>query len=65
MNPHQGLLTATWSDERIAAPGVTMTNTDQINQNVDAARRFGPLDAASILELRDAVLATCPMMCAG
>jgi predicted aldo/keto reductase-like oxidoreductase len=64
LNTHQGLLTAIWSDERIAATCVTMTNTDQINQNVDAARRFTPLKEADILQLRDAVLAAGPMMCA-
>ena len=64
LNTHQGLLTAIWSDERIAATCVTMTNTDQINQNIDAARRFKPLAEADIRELRDAVLAAGPMMCA-
>ena len=64
LNPHQGLLTAIWSDERISAACVAMTNTDQINQNTDAARRFEPLKAAEIEQLRDAVLAAGPMMCA-
>ncbi len=64
LTTHQGLLTAIWSDERISATCVTMTNTDQINQNVDAAHRFKPLKEADILQLRDAVLAAGPMMCA-
>ena len=64
LNPHQGLLTAIWSDERISATCVAMTNTDQINQNTDAARRFEPLKQAEIDQLRDAVLAAGPMMCA-
>ena len=64
LNPHQGLLTAIWSDERISATCVAMTNTDQINQNTDAARRFEPLKQAEIHQLRDAVLAAGPMMCA-
>jgi predicted aldo/keto reductase-like oxidoreductase len=64
LNTHQGLLTAIWSDPRISATCVTMTNTDQINQNVDAARRFEPLKEADIHQLRDAVLAAGPMMCA-
>ena len=38
LNTHQGLLTAIWSDPRISATCVTMTNTDQVNQNTDAAR---------------------------
>ena len=41
-----------------------MTNTDQINQNVEAAHKFKPLKEADILQLRDAVLAAGPMMCA-
>jgi predicted aldo/keto reductase-like oxidoreductase len=64
LNVHQGLLTAIWSDERISATCVAMTNTDQIRQNTDAARRFQPLKEADILQLRDDVLAAGPMMCA-
>ena len=64
LNSHQGLLTAIWSDERISATCVTMMNTDQVNQNTDAARRFEPLKEADIHQLRDAVLAAGPMMCA-
>jgi aryl-alcohol dehydrogenase-like predicted oxidoreductase len=64
LNSHQGLLTAIWSDERISATCVAMTNTDQINQNTDAARQFKPLTQAEIHRLRDAVLAAGPMMCA-
>jgi len=40
-----------------------MTNTDQVNQNTDAARRFTPLKEADINALRDAILAAGPMMC--
>src|SRR5271157_2750702 len=64
LNTHQGLLTAIWSDPRISATCVTMTNTDQVNQNTDAARKFTPLKEADIHALRDAVLAAGPMMCA-
>lgn len=64
LNTHQGLLTAIWSDERISATCVTMMNTDQVNQNTDAARKFKPLAAADIRALRDSVLAAGPMMCA-
>jgi uncharacterized protein len=64
LTTHQGLLTAIWSDERITATCVAMTNTDQINQNTDAARRFEPLKQAEIDQLRDAVLAAGPTMCA-
>jgi uncharacterized protein len=64
LNSHQGLLTAIWTDERFAASCVAMHNTDQINQNTDAARRFEPLKEAEFHQLRDAVLAAGPMMCA-
>ena len=64
LNSHQGLLTAIWSDERISATCVTMMNTDQVNQNTEAARKFEPLKQAEIHQLRDAVLAAGPMMCA-
>ncbi len=64
LNTHQGLLTAIWSDPRISATCVTMMNTDQVNENTDAARRFTPLKEADIHALRDAVLAAGPMMCA-
>ncbi|MGZ3414261.1 MAG: aldo/keto reductase [Isosphaeraceae bacterium] len=64
LNTHQGLLTAIWSDPRISATCVTMTNTDQVNENTDAARKFTPLKEADIHQLRDAVLAAGPMMCA-
>ncbi len=63
LNTHQGLLTAIWSDPRISATCVTMTNTDQVNENTDAARQFKPLKEADIHALRDAVLAAGPMMC--
>ena len=64
LNTHQGLLTAIWTDERFSATCVTMMNTDQVNQNAEAARKFKPLKEADIHELRDAVLAAGPMMCA-
>lgn len=64
LNSHQGLLTAIWSDERFTCTCVAMHNTDQINQNTDAARRFQPLKQAELDQLRDAVLAAGPMMCA-
>jgi predicted aldo/keto reductase-like oxidoreductase len=64
LNSYQGLLTAIWSDERISATCVAMTNTDQINQNTDAARQFKPLTQAEIHQLRDEVLAAGPTMCA-
>ncbi|QEH36875.1 L-glyceraldehyde 3-phosphate reductase [Aquisphaera giovannonii] len=64
LTPHQGLLHAAWSDERLANVCIAMTNTDQLREAVEAARRFQPLRAAQIDELRDAVLDSNPTMCA-
>ena len=64
LSPFQGLLHAIWTDERISSVCVSMRNTDQIRENVDAARRYEPLKAAEILQLRDAVLAQGPTLCA-
>ncbi len=64
LNPYQGVLQAIWSDQRIASACVAMFNTDQINQNTDAARRFEPMNQTEIHELRAALLDAGPMMCA-
>lgn len=64
LTPYQGLLHAIWTDERLSATCVSMRNTDQIRQNIDAAHRFEPLKTADILQLRDAVLASGPTLCA-
>lgn len=63
----QGLLQAIWTDERITTSCVSMRNTDQIRQNVAAARSFaenGPLKLATIGHLRDACIARGPTLCA-
>jgi len=64
LTPFQGLLHAIWTDERISSCCVSMRNTDQIRENADAARRFEPLKAADIGQLRDATLAHGPTLCA-
>jgi len=64
LNPYQGVLHAIWSDERIASACVTMVNTDQVNQNTDAARCYQPMNETEIRELRAALLGAGPMMCA-
>ena len=64
LTPFQGLLHAIWSDERVSCSCVSMRSTEQIRQNTDAARRFEPLKPAQIEQLRDAVLAAGPMLCA-
>jgi predicted aldo/keto reductase-like oxidoreductase len=64
LNPYQGVLQAIWSDERIASACVAMFNTDQVNQNTEAARRFQPMNPTEIHELRAALLDAGPIMCA-
>jgi predicted aldo/keto reductase-like oxidoreductase len=64
LSPFQGLLHAIWTDERISCVCTSMRNTDQIRDNIDAARRFEPVKAADIRQLRDVLIAAGPMMCA-
>ncbi|APW63702.1 aldo/keto reductase [Paludisphaera borealis] len=64
LTPYQGLLHAIWTDERITSACVSMRNTDQLRENADAARRFEPLKEAQIEQLRDAMLAAGPTLCA-
>ena len=64
LSPFQGLLHAIWTDERISASCVSMKNVDQLRENVDAVRRYEPLKTADILQLRDALLAKGPTLCA-
>ena len=64
LSPFQGLLHAIWTDERITASCVSMRNTDQMRENIDAAKRFEPLKVAEIEALRDAALAHGPTLCA-
>ncbi len=39
LSPFQGLLHAIWTDERISSVCMSMRNTEQIRENVEAARR--------------------------
>jgi aryl-alcohol dehydrogenase-like predicted oxidoreductase len=64
LTPFQGLLHAIWTDERISAACVSMKNTDHVRENADAARRYEPLQTAAIHQLRDALLAHGPTLCA-
>jgi aryl-alcohol dehydrogenase-like predicted oxidoreductase len=64
LTPFQGLLHAIWTDERISSSCVSMNNTDHIRLNADAARRFEPVKAADLRQLRDAALAHGPSLCA-
>ena len=64
LTPYQALLHAIWTDERMATACVSMRNTDQIRDNLDAARRYEPLKTAEMRQLRDAALASGPTLCA-
>jgi aryl-alcohol dehydrogenase-like predicted oxidoreductase len=64
LTPYQGLLHAIWTDERISSACVSMRTLDQIRENSDAARRYEPVKAAELRQLRDAALAAGPTMCA-
>ena len=64
LNPYQGMLQAMWSDERISSACVAMSNTDEVNQNTEAARRFEPMKQSEINELHAALLDAGPIMCA-
>ncbi len=61
---YQMLLQAIWSDERIASCCVSMTTTEQMTQNIAAARKFEPLKAAELEQLRQMFLASEPTLCA-
>ncbi len=64
LTPYQGLLHAIWSDERISGSCVSIKTTDQLREDSDAARRYEPMKAAEIQQLRDAALAFGPTLCA-
>jgi aryl-alcohol dehydrogenase-like predicted oxidoreductase len=64
LTPFQGLLHAIWTDERISSVCVSLRNTDQLRDNLDAARRYEPLKEAEVRQLRDAALAHGPTLCA-
>ncbi len=61
---YQMLLQAIWSDERIASCCVSMTKTEQITENVAAARKFEPLKEAQLREIHEMFLASAPTLCA-
>ena len=64
LSPFGALLHAIWTDERFATCCVSMKNTDQIRENVAAARSFAPLKTAEIESVRQAFLASRPTLCA-
>ena len=65
LTPYQALLHAIWTDERFSSCCVSMRNTDQIRENIEAARHFKPMTKAEIHQLRDACIAAGPTLCAG
>ena len=65
LTPYQGLLSAIWTDERFATSCVSMRNTDQVRENIEAARKFKPFSTAEINQLHRALIASSPTMCAG
>ena len=64
LTPYQLLLHSIWTDERISSCCVSMRNTDQLRENVAAAKTFVPMKRADLDRLRDALLASGPTMCA-
>lgn len=44
LTPHQAVLHAVWTDERIASICSAITNLKMLKENVEAARKFKPLD---------------------
>jgi predicted aldo/keto reductase-like oxidoreductase len=64
LNAYQGILQAMWTDERITSACVAMSNTDEVNQNTDAARRFEPMKQSEINELHASLLDAGSIMCA-
>ncbi len=64
LSPFQGLLQAIWTDERISSVCTSMKNREEIRENIDAAHRYEPLKLTEIGQLRDAVLAHNPTLCA-
>ena len=65
LTPFGALLHAIWSDERFSTCCVSMRNTDQLRDNIEAARKYKePLKTAEIESLRQAFLASKPTLCA-
>lgn len=65
LTPHQGVLQAVWSDERIAMSCVTINNTDHLRDNTDAAKQFTPMKVTEIEQLGAAALVSRPTFCPG
>jgi len=64
LSAYQSLLHAIWSDERISTCCVSMRNTDQLREDIHAARVYEPLKQAELDGLHRAILAAGPSFCA-
>lgn len=64
LSAYGGLLHAIWTDERFTCSCVSMHNTDQLHEDIHAARTFAPLTTAELEGLRNAALAAGPSFCA-
>lgn len=64
LSPYQALLHAIWTDERISSCCVSMRVTEHVRENTEAAKTFEPLKTVEIEQLRDAMFAARPTMCA-
>ncbi|MGO9463701.1 MAG: aldo/keto reductase [Isosphaeraceae bacterium] len=64
LTPYQSLLHAIWTDQRFSSVCVSMRNTDQIRENVAAAKNYQAMTKAQIDRLHGACVASGPTMCA-
>jgi len=64
LTPYQSLLHAIWTDQRFSSVCVSMRNTDQIRENVIAAKNYQAMTKAQIDRLHGACIAAGPTMCA-
>jgi predicted aldo/keto reductase-like oxidoreductase len=64
LTPYQSLLHAIWTDQRFSSVCVSMRNTDQIRENVAAAKNYQAMTKAQIDRLHGACIAAGPTMCA-
>ena len=63
-SPYQALLHAIWTDERISSCCVSMRVSEQVHENTTAAKTFEPLKTTELEQLREAILAARPTLCA-
>jgi len=64
LTPYQSLLHAIWTDQRFSSVCVSMRNTDQIRENVAAAKIYQAMTKVQIDRLHGACIAAGRTMCA-